>query len=113
MSAPLIFGKTNIFGKTKTGGRTNAAERPKPVERKNSVTIGRRAFLQTGAALSGGLMVSLYVPMLAKAGKALAGAEKNEYAVNAFVHIGSDESGTGISAHSEMGEGIYTSLPML
>src|ERR1700690_31595 len=113
MSAPLIFGKTNIFGKTKTGGRTNAAESPKPVERKNSVTVGRRAFLQTGAALGGGLLVSMYVPLAVKAGTALTAAEKNEFAVNAFVHIGSDESVMVISAHSEMGQGIYTSLPML
>ncbi len=107
MSAPLILGKT------KTGGRSNAADRSKPAERKNAVIVGRRAFLQTGAAVGGGLLVSLYVPMLAKAGKALAAAEKNEYAVNAFVHIGSDEIVTVISAHSEMGQGIYTSLPML
>ena len=97
MSAPVISGKT------KTGGRSNAADRTKPGERKNAVIVGRRAFLQTGAAVGGGLLVSLYVPMLAKAGKALAAAEKNEYAVNAFVHIGSDESVTVISAHSEMG----------
>jgi isoquinoline 1-oxidoreductase subunit beta len=113
MSAPLIFGKATILGKTKTGGRLNAAESSKPGERKNSVIVGRRAFLQTGAAVGGGLLVSLYVPMLAKAGTALGAAEKNEFAVNAFVHIGSDESVTVISAHSEMGQGIYTSLPML
>src|SRR5271155_2646418 len=107
MSAPVISGKT------KTGGRSNAADRTKPGERKNAVIVGRRAFLQTGAAVGGGLLVSLYVPMLAKAGKALAAAEKNEFAVNTFVHIGSDESVTVISAHSEMGQGIYTSLPML
>jgi len=34
-------------------------------------------------------------------------------ALNAFVRIGTDESVTVISAHSEMGQGIYTSLPML
>jgi isoquinoline 1-oxidoreductase beta subunit len=107
MSAPVIFGKTNIVE------RSNAAESSMPVERKNTMIVGRRAFLQTGAALSGGLLVSMYVPLAAKAGNALAAAEKNEYAVNAFVHIGSDESVTVISAHSEMGQGIYTSLPML
>src|SRR5271168_2699929 len=107
MSAPVISGKT------KTGGRSNAADRTKPGERKNAVIVGRRAFLQTGAAVGGGLLVSLYVPMLAKAGSALAAAEKNEFAVNAFVHIGSDESVTVIAAHSEMGQGVYTSLPML
>src|ERR1700735_3747249 len=51
--------------------------------------------------------------MLAKASAALGAAEKKEYAVNAFVHIGSDDIVTVISNHSEMGQGIYTSLPML
>ncbi len=40
-------------------------------------------------------------------------AEGKEFAVNAFVHIGADESVTVISAHSEMGQGVYTSLAML
>src|SRR5271170_3764889 len=113
MSAPLIFGKATILGKTKTGGRSNAAESSKPAERKNAVIVGRRSFLQTGAAVSGGLLVSMYVPLAAKAGKALAAAEKNEYAVNALVHIAPDDIVTVISAHSEMGQGIDTSLPML
>ncbi len=113
MSAPFISGTTAIFEKAKTGGRSNAAERSDPVERKNAVIVGRRAFLQTGAALGGGLLVSMYVPLAAKAGNALAAAEKNEFAVNAFVHIGSDDIVTVIAAHSEMGQGIYTSLPML
>ena len=107
MSAPLMFKKTKV------AGRSNAAERSQPAERKNAVMVGRRAFLQTGAALGGGLLVSMYVPLAARAGKALAAAEKNEFAVNAFVHIGADESVTVIAAHSEMGQGIYTSLPML
>ncbi len=33
--------------------------------------------------------------------------------MNAFVRIGTDESVTVISSHSEMGQGVYTSLPML
>ena len=55
----------------------------------------------------------MYVPLAAKAGSAPAAAEKNEFAVNAFVHIAPDESVTVIAAHSEMGQGVYTSLPML
>src|SRR6266478_3636552 len=44
--------------------------------------------------------------------EALAAGEK-DFVLNAFVRIGADESVTVISAHSEMGQGIYTSLPML
>src|SRR5579859_3068967 len=75
-------------------------------------TVGRREFIKTGAALGGGLLVSLYTPAPDVAASAI-GAEKNDFVLNAFVRIGTDESVTVISAHSEMGQGIYTSLPML
>src|SRR4029077_3882184 len=57
-------------------------------------------------------LVSLYAPLPSEADGALA-AEEKEFAVNAFVRIGTDESVTVIAAHSEMGQGVYTSLPML
>jgi isoquinoline 1-oxidoreductase subunit beta len=71
--------------------------------------VGRREFLKTGAAAGGGLLVSWYLP-LSSAGAA---AGENQIALNAFVRIGTDESVTVISSHSEMGQGVYTSLPML
>jgi len=73
--------------------------------------IKRRDFLKTGAAISGGLLLNLYVPDWGPA----RGAESasRPVALNAFVHIGSDDIVTVISNHSEMGQGIYTSLPML
>src|ERR1700747_2896280 len=72
--------------------------------------VGRREFLKTGAAVGGGLLVSWYLPVAsAKTGT----AAENQVALNAFVRIGTDESVTVISSHSEMGQGIYTSLPML
>ncbi|MGB9403843.1 MAG: xanthine dehydrogenase family protein molybdopterin-binding subunit [Candidatus Acidiferrales bacterium] len=74
--------------------------------------LARREFIKAGAALGGGLFVSLYVPMLGESGRALAADEK-EFALNAFVRIGTDEIVTVISAHSEMGQGVYTSLSML
>jgi len=74
--------------------------------------VGRREFLKTGAAVGGGLLVSWHMPLSsAAAGKA--GAAENQVALNAFVRIGTDESVTVISSHSEMGQGVYTSLPML
>ena len=74
--------------------------------------VGRREFIKTGAAIGGGLLVSLYAPLPDGATSALA-AEDKEFALNAFVRIGTDESVTVIAAHSEMGQGVYTSLPML
>jgi isoquinoline 1-oxidoreductase subunit beta len=72
----------------------------------------RREFLKAGAALGGGLLISLYVPEFVPAARAADSAVR-PVALNAFVRIGSDESVTVISNHSEMGQGIYTSLPML
>ncbi|MGA7222897.1 MAG: xanthine dehydrogenase family protein molybdopterin-binding subunit [Candidatus Acidiferrales bacterium] len=71
----------------------------------------RREFLKAGAALSGGLIISLYVPNFVPASAAAESAKP--IALNAFVHIAPDEIVTVISNHSEMGQGIYTSLPML
>ena len=72
----------------------------------------RREFLKAGAALGGGLLISLYVPEFVPAARAADSAAK-PVALNAFVRIGTDETVTVISNHSEMGQGIYTSLPML
>src|SRR5258708_17667691 len=74
--------------------------------------VGRREFIRTGAAIGGGLLVSLYAPLPDRSSSALAAAEKG-IAVNAFVRIGTDESVNVISAHSGMGQVIYPSLPML
>jgi isoquinoline 1-oxidoreductase beta subunit len=72
----------------------------------------RREFLKAGAALGGGLLISLYVPEFVPAARAGDSTAK-PVALNAFVRIGTDETVTVISNHSEMGQGIYTSLPML
>lgn len=74
--------------------------------------VGRREFIKTSAAVGGGLLVSLYAPLIS-ARSAAGAAEEKGFALNAFVRIGTDESVTVISAHSEMGQGVYTSLPML
>ncbi len=76
----------------------------------------RREFLKAGAALGGGLLISLYLPDFVPPGAGgtrAADSSAKPVALNAFVHIAPDETVTVISNHSEMGQGIYTSLPML
>src|SRR5437899_2988871 len=75
--------------------------------------LGRRDFLRTSAAVSSGLWISAWVPELAGAAAKTAAAAGKVFAPNAFVRIAADESVTVIANHSEMGQGIYTSLPML
>ena len=72
----------------------------------------RRDFLKTSAVATGGLVIAFHVPgakRLAAAGVASAGP----FAPNAFLRIGEDDSITVLLAHSEMGQGIWTALPML
>lgn len=85
-----------------------------------AASMKRREFLQAGAALSGGLIISLYVPDFVPASAARSNAvagtaaeSAKPIALNAFVHIAPGETVTVISNHSEMGQGIYTALPML
>lgn len=71
----------------------------------------RRNFLKQGALSGGALVVAFFVPgahRLAQATEAPA-----EFAPNAFLRISADESIRVLLAHSEMGQGIWTALPML
>lgn len=69
-------------------------------------SLSRRGFLQGGAAAGGGLMLSLNLPL----GKAEAA---DTFAPNAFVRIGSDGQIVLTMPYVEMGQGTYTSIPML
>jgi isoquinoline 1-oxidoreductase beta subunit len=88
------------------------------VESKHS-DLQRRDFLKTAVTLGGGLLIAAYIPQWNKTSAAtLPGATTSvdathPFAPNAFVRIGTDDSVTVIANHSEMGQGVYTSLPML
>ncbi len=86
---------------------------PSPLTLSKSSPMPRREFLKTSAAIGGGLWIAAYVPELAARSVSHAPANASVFAPNAFVRIAPDESVTVIVNHSEMGQGIYTSLPML
>jgi isoquinoline 1-oxidoreductase beta subunit len=79
----------------------------------NSINpVSRRGFLKGSAVLGGGLVVAFVIP----GGHRFAfGAENQgeEFAPNAFLRIGNDNSVTVLLGHSEMGQGIWTGLTML
>ena len=75
----------------------------------NQMTTSRRSFLKTGAVTSGGLMLGVHLP--GTLGEAVAAGTM--YTPNAWVHIADDNTITLLSARSEMGQGVYTSMPML
>ncbi len=70
--------------------------------------VSRRKFLQASTAVGSGLLVGASVT-----GAGPAQAAGLLYTPNAWVHIADDNTITLISARSEMGQGVYTSMPML
>lgn len=75
--------------------------------------FSRRKFLKDSVGLLGGLVIGFYLP--ARSGRAYAtdAHPKQIYPPNAFIHIAADDSITIVVNKSEMGQGVYTSLPML
>jgi len=75
----------------------------------------RREFIRTGALVTGGLVIAFAAP----GGRRLIFAEpargrgRSPFAPNAFLRVGSDDTVTVLLAHSEMGQGVWTALPML
>src|ERR1044072_2944060 len=71
--------------------------------------LSRRGFLQAGAAAGGGLMLHLMLP----AGTDAVAGEADAFTPNAFIRIGPDGQITLTMPYVEMGQGTYTSIPML
>jgi isoquinoline 1-oxidoreductase subunit beta len=81
-------------------------------------TLNRRQFMLTTSAVGGALVLEFFLP--SRWAEAAAIAEQPWYhhttagtEVNAWLAIGSDDSVTIRVAQSEMGEGVFTSMPML
>lgn len=78
-------------------------------ERNAIAATSRRDFVKLSALGAGGLLVGVAVPGLVKHAKAAG----TLHTPNAWVHIADDNTITLISARSEMGQGVWTSMPML
>lgn len=74
-----------------------------------STSPGRRRFLKT----SGALVIGFYVAPRTGLAAMQAPPPPALPDPNAFLRIGQDESVTVILAHSEMGQGVWTTMPML
>jgi len=74
-----------------------------------TIQTSRRSFLKTSAVATGGLLMGVALPGL----RSTADAAAMLHTPNAWVHIADDNTITLISARSEMGQGVYTSMPML
>src|ERR1043165_5005673 len=74
----------------------------------NDINLSRRGFLAGAAGAGGGLVLSLSLPF----GRSDA-ATSGDFAPNAFIRIGSDGQVVLTMPYVEMGQGTYTSIPML
>jgi len=75
--------------------------------------VSRRTFLKVSAAGGGGLLLSFRLPALLLDAEAVAATAPRRFAPNAFIRIDRDGRVTLIVHQVEMGQGTYTSLPML
>ena len=70
--------------------------------------LSRRGFLQAGAVAGGGLLLSFSLPFASREAEAA-----DSFTPNAFIRIGSDGGIVLTMPYVEMGQGTYTSIPML
>ena len=81
-----------------------------------SANASRRRFLKNTALLTGGLTIAVYLPGCSKpeqVASTSAGTGKGFATANSWLHIGYDNTVTFLCDRSEMGQGVYTALPML
>ncbi|MGO4127634.1 molybdopterin cofactor-binding domain-containing protein [Inquilinus sp. YAF38] len=76
-----------------------------------SYTLDRRGFLKVGAAVGGGLALTVALPSALR--PALAAAEAAGFVPNAFIRIDRQGLVTLVIPSAEMGQGIYTAEAML
>jgi isoquinoline 1-oxidoreductase beta subunit len=83
--------------------------KPSPAPVKNSTTISRRTFLATSAAAGGALVVGLTLHN--RLHHPAANATQDPF--NAWIRIHSDGQTQLVLNKSEMGQGVFTALPMI
>jgi isoquinoline 1-oxidoreductase beta subunit len=79
----------------------------------DGVDLSRRRFLSVSAAVGGGLLIGFTTGPSIGAADAAQSVASPPFTPNAFVRIGSDGQIVLIMPYVEMGQGTYTSIPML
>ena len=73
------------------------------------IELSRRRFLEVTGAAAAGLTLGFHVPPMRRG---MAGGAASAV-LNAWVRIAPDDTVTLVLSQSEMGQGVYTSLPMI
>src|SRR4051812_32064465 len=78
------------------------------------MALSRRFVIFSGVAAAGGLAIGYALSPFSTFDRAKGLiAKQGETALAAWVRIGADNSVTVIVPHSEMGQGVHTSMPMM
>jgi isoquinoline 1-oxidoreductase beta subunit len=83
------------------------------VERNVGMNVSRRQFLSASAAVGGGLLIGFALAPSIGAADAAQNVVSPLFTPNAFIRIGSDGQVVMTMPYVEMGQGTYTSIPML
>src|SRR5438034_1088347 len=83
------------------------------LERDSDINLSRRQFLSASAALGGGLLIGFTAGRSVNAAGAAEKIASEPFAPNAFIRIDPNGQITLIMPYVEMGQGTYTSIPML
>ena len=75
--------------------------------------LSRRSFLRTGIAAGGGLLISINTPLFHADRAVAAGTPATDFAPGAFIRIDQTGQVSAIIPSVEIGQGVYTSMPML
>jgi len=81
--------------------------------RDSDMNLSRRQFLSAGAALGGGLLIGFGTGRSVGAAGAAGKIASEPFTPNAFIRIDPNGQVTLIMPYVEMGQGTYTSIPML
>jgi isoquinoline 1-oxidoreductase beta subunit len=80
---------------------------------RDGVDLSRRRFLSVGAALGGGLLIGFTAGPSIGTAEAAKTVATEPFTPNAFIRIDPNDQVTLIMPYVEMGQGTYTSIPML
>jgi isoquinoline 1-oxidoreductase beta subunit len=83
------------------------------VVQSDGVDLSRRRFLSASAAMGGGLLIGFTTGPAIRAADAAGKGASAAFTPNAFIRIGSDGQIVLTMPYVEMGQGTYTSIPML
>src|SRR5215471_7103572 len=96
----------------KPSSERRTSKRP-PGRRADMEQLSRRQLFYVGAAASGGFLLAWHLDALPRVLAAAAKGSGATFEPNAFIRVGSDGRVTLVMNQVEMGQGTYTSMPML